>query len=94
MSRKWKIVLGIVAVSTVVLVTWPVYAHCGKCASSGKDMVKMMEEGKLGLSKAVEIAEKHSKGKAMSVLAARIGRTVYFMLQRRQPFNETQFVKV
>ena len=66
MSRKWKIVLGIVAVSTVVLVTWPVYAHCGKCASSGKDMVKLMEEGKLNLGKAIEIAEKHSKGKAVA----------------------------
>jgi len=66
MSRKWKIALGMVAVSTVVLVTWPVYAHCGKCASSGKDMVKLMEEGKLSLSKAIEIAEKHSKGKAVA----------------------------
>ena len=66
MSRKWKIVLGIVAVSTVMLVTWPVYAHCGKCAASGNDMVKLMEEGKLSLSKAIEIAEKHSKGKAVA----------------------------
>ncbi len=66
MSRKWKIVLGVIAVSTVVLVTWPVYAHCGKCAASGKDMVKLMEEGKLSLAKAVEIAEKHSNGKAVA----------------------------
>jgi len=66
MSRKWKIVLGVVAVSTVVFVAWPVYAHCGKCAASGKDMVKLMEEGKISLSKAIEIAEKHSNGRAVA----------------------------
>ena len=66
MSRKWKIVLGVVAASTVVLVGWPVYAHCGTCATSGKDMVKLMEEGKLSLGKAIELAEEHSKGKAVA----------------------------
>ncbi len=66
MSRKGKIVLGVVAASTVALVAWPVYAHCGKCATSGKDMVKLMEEGKLSLGKAIEIAEKHSNGRAVA----------------------------
>ena len=66
MSRKGKIVLGVVAATTVALVAWPVYAHCGKCAASGKDMVKLMEQGKLSLGKAVEIAEKHSNGKAVA----------------------------
>ncbi len=66
MSRKGKIVLGVVAASTVALVAWPVYAHCGKCATSGKHMVQSMEEGKLSLGKAIEIAEKHSNGKAVA----------------------------
>ena len=66
MSRKGKIVLGVVVASTVALVTWPVYAHCGKCAASGKDMVKLMDEGKLSLGKAIELAEKHSNGKAVA----------------------------
>ena len=66
MTRKGKIVLGVVAATAVALVAWPVYAHCGKCAASGKDMVKVMEEGKLSLGKAVEIAEKHSNGKAVA----------------------------
>ena len=66
MSRKGKIVLGVVAASTVVLLAWPVYAHCGKCAASGKDMVKLMDEGKLSLGKAIELAEKHSNGKAVA----------------------------
>ncbi len=66
MFSKGKIVFGVVAASTVALVAWPVYAHCGKCAASGKDMVNLMEEGKLSLSKAIEIAEKHSNGKAVA----------------------------
>jgi len=66
MSRKGKIVLGVVAASTVTLLAWPVYAHCGKCAASGKDMVKLMDEGKLSLGKAIELAEKHSNGKAVA----------------------------
>jgi len=66
MSRKRKIVLGVVVASTVALVAWPVYAHCGKCAASGKDMVELMEEGKLSLGKAIEIAEKHSNGRAVA----------------------------
>ena len=66
MSRKGKTVLGVVAATTVAWVAWPLYAHCGKCAASGKDMVKLMEQGKLSLGKAVEIAEKHSNGKAVA----------------------------
>ena len=48
------------------LLAWPVYAHCGKCASSCKDMVKKMDDGKLSLGKAIELAEEHSKGKAVA----------------------------
>ena len=66
MSRKGKTVLGVVAATTVAWVAWPLYAHSGKCAASGKDMVKLMEEGKLSLAKAIEIAEQHSNGKAVA----------------------------
>ncbi len=66
MSHKGKIVLGVVVASTVALVAWPVYAHCGKCATSGRDMVKLMEEGKLSLGKAIKIAEKYSNGRAVA----------------------------
>ena len=66
MSRTVMIVLGVVAVSTVALVAWPVHAHCGKCATSSKEMVKSMEEGKLSLGKAIEVAEKHSNGRALA----------------------------
>ncbi len=48
------------------LLAWPVYAHCGKCASDCKDMVKQMDDGKISLGKAIELAEEHSKGKAVA----------------------------
>ncbi len=37
-------------------------------------------------------ARKYGKGKALSILAHRIGRTVYAMLTQGRPFNETQFM--
>jgi len=38
------------------------------------------------------LAKKHGKGKALSILAARLGRAVYVMLQRRQPFDPARFL--
>ncbi len=32
------------------------------------------------------IEKKHGKGKALSILAAKLGRAVYYMLQRKKPF--------
>jgi len=37
-------------------------------------------------------ARKYGKGKALSILAHRIGRTVYAMLTQGRPFNEAQFM--
>lgn len=34
---------------------------------------------------------KHPKGKAMAIMAAKIARAVYFMLQRRIPFDQEKF---
>lgn len=34
---------------------------------------------------------KHGKGKAISILAAKLGRAAYYMLSNRTPFNETRF---
>lgn len=39
-----------------------------------------------------KMARKHNKGKALSILAHKIGRAVYFILKRRQPFNMDQFL--
>ena len=38
------------------------------------------------------LERKHGKGRAMSVLAAKIGRAVYYMLKRRVPFDFQRFV--
>ena len=37
-------------------------------------------------------ARKYGKGKALSILAHRIGRTVYAMLKQGRPFNQAQFM--
>ena len=37
------------------------------------------------------LEKKHGKGKALSVLAAKLGRAVYYMLQRRKPFDMKRF---
>ena len=38
------------------------------------------------------LAKKHGKGKALSILAARLGRAVYVMLRRREPFDPQRFL--
>ena len=37
------------------------------------------------------LEKKHGKGKAMGVLAAKLGRAVYFMLKRNEPFDLDRF---
>jgi hypothetical protein len=39
------------------------------------------------------IERKHGKGKALSILAHRIGRAVYFMLARKRAFDLERFVR-
>jgi len=39
------------------------------------------------------LASKHGKGKALSILAHRLGRAVYVMLNKRHPFDEVRFMK-
>ena len=65
MRRVNKFGLPLVGVGVLALAAWPVYAHCGKCAGSCKDMVKAMETGKTSLSAAITAAEEKSKGKAV-----------------------------
>ena len=40
------------------------------------------------------LQEKHRKGKAMSVLSAKLGRAAYYMLKRNTPFDQERFVRV
>ncbi len=39
-----------------------------------------------------KMTRKHNKGKALSILAHKLGRAVYFMLKRKQPFNMEKFL--
>jgi hypothetical protein len=47
-------------------------------------------EGKKVLAR---LEHKHSKGKALSILAHRIGRAAYFMLARQRAFDLERFVR-
>ena len=55
-----------VALALLAFIAWPVYAHCGRCAASAKDMCAAMDAGKMTLAKAIEKAEAHCKGKAVA----------------------------
>ena len=66
MKRYQNFLVVVAGLLVFGLLAWPAYAHCGKCASSVKDMVKKMDDGKLSLGKAIELAEEHSKGKAVA----------------------------
>jgi transposase len=37
-------------------------------------------------------ARKHGKGKALSILAAKLGRAVYYLLKRKEPFDAKRFL--
>ena len=41
-----------------------------------------------------KLAKRHGKGKAISILAHKIGRTVYYMLKRKEPFDAERFFKI
>ena len=53
--------------------------------------LKSNEPGKKYLQK---ITNKHGKGKALSILAHKLGRAVYFMLKNRQGFDMNRFLAV
>ncbi len=51
--------------------------------------LKANESGKKYLDR---LANKHGKGKALSILAHKIGRAVYFMLKNKKPFDQNKFL--
>lgn len=40
-----------------------------------------------------KLTKKHGKGKALSILAHKLGRAVYFMLKNKEAFNEEKFLR-
>ena len=67
MNRSTLIAMSLSLCGAAAWLAYPVYAHCGKCAADGKKIVEKMQSGKVTLAKAIEAAEAHSKGKAVSV---------------------------
>ena len=51
--------------------------------------LKGNEPGKRYLDR---LTNKHGKGKALSILAHKLGRTVYFMLKNKKPFDQNKFL--
>jgi len=51
--------------------------------------LKGNEPGKRYLDR---LANKHGKGKALSILAHKMGRAVYFMLKNKKPFDQNMFL--
>ncbi len=51
--------------------------------------LKGNEPGKKYLAR---LTSKHGKGKALSILAHKIGRAVYFMLKNKEAFNQNRFL--
>jgi len=45
-----------------------------------------------GKSYVNRLTRKHNKGKALSILAHKLGRAVYYILKRKQPFSMDQFL--
>ena len=39
------------------------------------------------------LSKKHGKGKALSILAHKLGRAVYFMLKNQEPFDMQKFLR-
>ena len=51
--------------------------------------LKGNDQGKRYLDR---LTNKHGKGKAISILAHKLGRAVYFMLKNKKPFNQNKFL--
>jgi len=54
--------------------------------------VLFLRQNKLGQAYFAKLERKHSKGKALTVLAQKLARAVYSMLTRHQAFDLTRFV--
>ena len=78
---------------------------CKRLGSSGKKIgnpqlkwafseaaVLFLRQNKLGQEYFAKLERKHGQGKALTVLAQKLARAVYFMLTRHQAFDLTRFV--
>lgn len=68
MSRRKALCIGLAGLAALAVAGTAVYAHCGRCADSTKNMLSELDKEKMTLVKAIDIAEKHAKGKAAAAL--------------------------
>ena len=66
-TRRWAIAAGAVAI--LALVAYPLMAQVIQSMDNAKDTLKAMEGHKITLIKAIEVAEKHTEGKALRAAA-------------------------
>jgi len=76
------------------------YGHSGKKIGNahlrwafGEAVVLMLKGNKAAQSQVQKLASKHGKGKALAILAHRLGRAVYYMLKNQTPFDAQRFLR-
>jgi transposase len=76
------------------------YGHSGKKIGNahlrwafGEAVVLMLKGNKPAQTMLQRLASKHGKGKALSILAHRLGRAVYYMLKNQVPFDQERFLR-
>jgi transposase len=67
--------------------------HHLKWAFTEAVLIHLRDDAK-GKAYMEKLMKKHPKGKAMAIMAAKIARAVYFILQREKPFSEEKFYQM
>ena len=57
----------------------------------GEAVAFLMRESPRAKDYVAKMAEKHGKGKAMSILAHKLGRALYFVIKRKDAFDINYF---
>ncbi len=77
------------------------YGHSGKKIGNahlrwafGEAVVLMLKGNKPAQAVLQKLASKHGKGKALAILAHRLGRAVYYMLKNQVPFDQERFLRL
>jgi transposase len=76
------------------------YGHSGKKIGNGhlrwafgEAVVLMLKGNKPAQAVLQKLASRYGKGKALAILSARLGRSVYYMLKNQVPFNQDLFLR-
>lgn len=77
------------------------YGHSGKKIGNahlrwafGEAVVLMLKGNRPAQQVLQRLASKHGKGKALAILAHRLGRAVYYMLKNQVPFDQERFLRL